>query len=738
MVLRGPRLPAALVVCVAALLAPPVASAEVGVSSTPALYPTFDPAVHDYVTRCADSPVSVSVTGDADRRVGVDGDAPRGGSFTRGVGLTGSQSFSIALTDGGGTSLGAYRIRCLPSNFPGFTSARSGPTQAQWYIVTPSQSFTEPPAGTSRQYTAIFDNEGVPTWWFASPTAAPVDGTLLPNGNLAWNLATGGMEERTVAGQLVRSLNTYPFTSDIHDLLLLPNGHYLLMAYVQKPDFDLTPIGGANSATIIDAVIQEIDPTQTGAGSVVWEWRASDHIDASQVAPRWRDVVQLPSQFGTNDIYHINSFEPDGNGYVVSLRALDAVYRIDKATGDIDWKLGGTNLPGKSLTVVGDPKVDPAGPLAGQHDARVLSNGDLTIFDNGGYFDNGQYVGQAPRAVRFHIDPLASTATWVSQVTDGLVPSPSLCCGSARQLAGGNWVVAWGGDPLVSELTPDGSQVFELKFDPPMFSYRAAPVTSSQLTSDALQTGMNTQHPRTALTLTGWSGSFGAVTVGTQSATRPVIVTNSGLGAVHIAATELTGPDTGEYSASGCAPQTLNAGASCAVAVRFAPSSVGTHDAATLRVVSDAASSPNVAVLSGTGTAAVIPPAPPPPPPPIAEAPANIFAFPKLKVSKAGTVSGRLNLPGPGKLAALLTMKVSTATRAALKPGTGQVAIGRASKPITAAGKITIKVRLSKRGRGALRTHHGRLRVKLTLRFKPQGGASRTKSKRFTIKVPRL
>lgn len=491
---HGSRIAIALTLSCLALLTPPVASAQVGLSATPALYPAFDPEVHDYITRCAGGPVQVSVTGDPSKRVGVDGDAPRGGSFTRTVAMADSQSTSIAVADTGGAVLDSYRVRCLPSEFPGFSSARTGPTQARWYIVTPSQSFTNPPAGTSRQYTAIFDNEGVPTWWFKSPSVPPVDAKLLPNGNLAWNLANngspGGMEERTLSGQLVRTLNTVGVGSDLHDLLLLPNGNYLLMAYHQLPGFNLTAIGGAASTTGIDAEIQEIDPDiypTDPYGSVVRHWNAADHIDASQVAPRWRAPAQQPSMFGTNDIYHINSFEPDGPDHlIVSFRALDAVYRINLNDGSIDWKLGGTNLPGKSLTVVGDPKVDPAG----QHDARLLPNGDITIHDNGGYFSDGKYVGPPPRSVRYRIDATARTATWIEQVTDSLAPR-SLCCGSSRKLAGGNWVMAWGGDPLVTELTPDGSRVFKLKFDPPMFSYRAAPVTSDELTPEPLQTGMN-------------------------------------------------------------------------------------------------------------------------------------------------------------------------------------------------------------------------------------------------------
>lgn len=600
------------------LVVPSAASAQVGLDATPVLYPAFDPAVHDYVTRCANGPVQVGVTGDPGRLVGVDGDAPRGGSFSRSVALADSQSFAVKVADTGGTLLDTYRVRCLPSEFPGFSSARTGSPQASWYIVTPGQSFGPAPPGISPFYSAIFDNEGVPTWWFRSSPYPPVDAKLLANGNVAFNYfntgTSGGSEERTLGGVLVRTLNTVGVGSDLHDLLLLPNGNYLLMAYHERPGFDLSPIGGANPATAIDAEIQEIDPDNPSVP--VWTWNASDHIDASQVAPRWRAVSQQPGMFGSNDIYHINSFERDGDGYILSFRALDAVYRINRSDGSIDWKLGGTDLPGKSLTVIDDPKVDPDGPLAGQHDARVLPNGDITIHDNGGYFNSaGQYVGQPPRAVRYRIDASAKTATWVEQVTDSLAPL-SICCGSSRKLAGGNWVMAWGGSTLVTELTRDGARVFSLKFDaPPMFSYRADPVTSDQLTSQALQTGMNAQHPRSALTLSGASGAFGQTLVGSPSPAQPFTVTNTGQGPVQIAATEIAGADANQYSASGCAPRTLAAGASCQAAVRFTPTSTGDHGAATLRVSSDASSGPNDAQLRGSGIVA--------PPPPPAAAPAQ-------------------------------------------------------------------------------------------------------------------
>lgn len=52
-------------------------AAELAIDADPALYPQFDPAVSDYVTRCGGGPVTVDVTAPADTTVAVDGGAER-------------------------------------------------------------------------------------------------------------------------------------------------------------------------------------------------------------------------------------------------------------------------------------------------------------------------------------------------------------------------------------------------------------------------------------------------------------------------------------------------------------------------------------------------------------------------------------------------------------------------------------------------------------------------------------
>ena len=453
--LRAAILTAALL----AALPATAAAAAPRISSTPTLQPAFDPAIGDYVARCTGDPVELSVDAPSDTTVAVDGDGPRSGAFTRPVALGDGQAFSFELA---GATTGSYHVRCLPADYPPYEAQRTGTPQARFYAVTASAAFGPAPAGVSQGYVALYDNGGAPLWWYESAAAPPIDAKLLPNGNLAWSNfgPLGGIQERRFDGSLVRTLNTVGHASDIHEIQLLPNGNYLLAIYRPLEHVDLSAIDISSDATIIDAVVQELTP----AGALVSEWRASDHIAPSQVPARWWSTIYAggiaPGSPGY-DIYHLNSIERDGDGMVISFRVLDAVYRFDGA-GAVDWKLGGSDLPGKSLAVSGDPVLapplpDPGGPLAGQHDARILPGGDLTIHENGADYGGATVGGRRPRAVRYTIDAATKTATFVEQSTDPDV-AQSLCCGSARKLPGGNWVVGWGGRQKLSETTPGGTR----------------------------------------------------------------------------------------------------------------------------------------------------------------------------------------------------------------------------------------------------------------------------------------
>lgn len=438
------------------------------VSATPGIYPDFDPDVPDYVTRCNNGPVDVDVDAPADTTVAVDGQPADNGSFTTNVPLQSGQEFAFVTETDTGTS--TYHVRCLPNGFPQWSFTKFAPAEQKWYIAT------------DNGYFLIFDGNGVPVWWRA--VAGAVDAKLLADGTLASG-ATKKYEVRGLDGSLLHTLKPVGADADTHDMLLLPNGNYLVMALVARPGtVDLTAYGGPADATVLDNEIQEIEPD----GDLVWSWNTKDHISLDETTPAWWTERVLPSSADGYDVVHMNSLEVDGDGIVISLRHTDGVYKIDRETGDVVWKLGGTPTP-ESLTVVGDPAGSE--PFGGQHDARMRPNGTLTVHDN------GETLGRPPRGVQFQIDEAAGTATYLESITEPGV-TEAICCGSARRSPSGSWLMGWGHFPIdngISEFAPDGTMTFKLQFAANS-TYRAVPVPAGQLTRAELRDGMDTQHPR--------------------------------------------------------------------------------------------------------------------------------------------------------------------------------------------------------------------------------------------------
>lgn len=442
------------------------------VSTSPSLFPAFSASITDYVTRCTGDPVSVTIGAPDGTTVSVAGQPAASGRFSSPVNLSTGQEFTIVVqpvlqapTD--------YFVRCLPLDFPGWTASRTGTTQAEYYITAP---ITSDPAGT---YPAIFDSDGVPVWW--GPKTATLFAELLPDRNLAWTKSDGTpADERSLDGTLISSVTTSTGSQNQHDLLRLANGDYVTVADVLRANVDFSSWGpsGPGTATLVDHVIEELTP----AGGVVWSWDTADHISVAQTDPQWRNATFL----GAYDAYHWNSIEATNTGFMVSFRHLDAVYTIDKTTGDITWKLGGSTTP-QSLSIQNDPVFTDGSHFGGQHDARLLSDGTVTLFDDGTGLD------RAPRAVRYQIDTGSQTATMLEQQTDPIAPSSGFG-GSARRLDGGDWVVGWGGTNSVSEITNTGSRVFLMQFVGGTI-YRAVPVPSGVLDRAALRAGMDAQYP---------------------------------------------------------------------------------------------------------------------------------------------------------------------------------------------------------------------------------------------------
>jgi hypothetical protein len=449
------------------------AAGGVSVSSAPSLFPSFRLHIHDYVVRCRDGPVTVEVHAHGGWRVAV-GDHPlRRGNFRTVVPLSAGRAFNV--TTRYGARRHRYHVRCLPGDFPTYTFTRHGPVSPRFFSV--DQGLNLP---RYKRYTIIFDNHGVPVWWYHAPTLGP---RVLPNGTLSqFDFRVLKFQIRRFDGSLVRSLsNIGEGIINLHDLQPVGDGGYLVGSSVPQDHIDTSAYGGSSDATVRNVELQQVGP----GGEVLWDWRSQDHISLAETGRWWPFVTTFYTR-GGYDMLHWNSIDPDGGSVIASFRQLDAVYKIRKSTGDIVWKLGGTTTP-ESLEAKDDPR---SYPLGGQHDARLLPDGTLTLFNNRTFLANHR-----PRVERFRINREKGTATLLQSITDPDVHS-SDCCGSARRLPNRDWLIDWGGyrNNPIGAYKPDGERIFVLRFKARSgYSYRAEPVPATISARD-LREGMNAMY----------------------------------------------------------------------------------------------------------------------------------------------------------------------------------------------------------------------------------------------------
>jgi hypothetical protein len=146
---------------------------------------------------------------------------------------------------------------------------------------------------------------------------------------------------------------------------------------------------------------------------------------------------------------------------LISSRHQDEITKIDRQTGNIIWRLGGKN---NQFQFTNDNI-----RFSHQHDIRRLTNGNITLFDDGNL-----HSSVAPsRALEYKLDEINKTATLVWSLENNPAEY-SGAMGNVQRLANGNTLIGWGaGSPATTEVTPSGDKLYELSLLPDIYSYRA-------------------------------------------------------------------------------------------------------------------------------------------------------------------------------------------------------------------------------------------------------------------------
>jgi hypothetical protein len=241
--------------------------------------------------------------------------------------------------------------------------------------------------------------------------------------------------------------------TDLHDFEITPRNTALVLGYrfVRR---DLRRYGFSERAAVIDCIVQEIDLT---SGKVLLNWRALDHVPLSD------STVKITPKKAW-DYFHLNSVAVDSDGQLLlSARHTSTVYKISRRKGQVLWRLGGKRSMYKMGRNTG---------FWFQHDARLLPNGLLSIFDNGAAdFDRSHH--KQSRVIYLRLDRKKRTATLARGFYH---PSRVLAIsqGNAQTLPNGNLFVGWGSSPAISEFSPDGRMLWDARVPNGRYqSYRA-------------------------------------------------------------------------------------------------------------------------------------------------------------------------------------------------------------------------------------------------------------------------
>ena len=241
------------------------------------------------------------------------------------------------------------------------------------------------------------------------------------------------------------------YITDLHELRVLQDGSAYLLSYDEEyVNMSLIYPGGDTNALVTGLIIQEIDPNR----NVIFQWRSWDHFSIL-------DATHENFTSSIIDYVHGNALEVESDGNIIlSSRHMDEITKINRNTGDIIWRLGGKN---NQFTFIGDPE-----KFSHQHDIRRVSGSNLTLFDNGNF-----HTPPHSRACEYNVDEVNKTATlvWQYRNTPDYYGS---AMGDVQRLPNGNTLISWGAtNPTITEVTTNGTKVFEMTLDSNVFTYRA-------------------------------------------------------------------------------------------------------------------------------------------------------------------------------------------------------------------------------------------------------------------------
>jgi hypothetical protein len=272
--------------------------------------------------------------------------------------------------------------------------------------------------------------------------------------------------------------NTYQLKSFHHDVLILPNGHWVLLACYDKSYANLAG-SSANTQVLGDALV-DVDQN----GNPDWAWNTFDHLDPT------RQPMNFPDWTHSNGML----YSSDDHNLLLSMRHQNWIIKIEfldgAGSGKVMWRLG----EGGDFKLVDG--TDPVDWFYAQHGMSYFTKNTTGVFRLG-LFDNGNDrlfpSGQVRCAPGNSVPPSCYSSVPVLEINENArtatlvmhyIPSPSYFSffgGNAEVLANGDieadFAAIYSG-AVVQELDPMTFQVVWQGTTPAAYQYHASRVPS--------------------------------------------------------------------------------------------------------------------------------------------------------------------------------------------------------------------------------------------------------------------
>jgi arylsulfotransferase ASST len=322
--------------------------------------------------------------------------------------------------------------------------------------------FLAPPGGPGARGGLIADNNGDPVYFHPTKPNTVMDfrpGQLRGKPVLSWwegryVFGVGKIGDYVIVDDSYRQVARFSSAGhrpDFHEVLLTDHNTLLVTVY-ETVSADLRPVGGPSNGLLYGGVIQEL---AVPSGRLLWQWRSLDHVDITETVT----ADQLGSPF---DYFHINGIDVADDGHlIVSARNTSAIYKINRKTGKVVWRLGGKKS---------DFSMGKGTQFGFQHDARMLEGGKVLSL-----FDNGPRTGERKpesRAVVLSLDTRRMQATLKREIRHKQPPLFAFATGANQLLPNENRLVTWGITGWFTEYDADGRVCLDAHLSPKGQNYR--------------------------------------------------------------------------------------------------------------------------------------------------------------------------------------------------------------------------------------------------------------------------